>query len=257
MDFQPEYFPYPLLVLERTDSTNRYLDEWCGDKSVQVKELTTVVADYQTAGKGQRGNSWEAAAGQNLLFSFVLYPVFIEAQHQFVLSQIAALSVKEALDGLVADVSIKWPNDIYWREKKIGGILIEHNVDGSHLSRSIVGVGLNVNQEAFHSDAPNPVSLKQITGRGYARQDLLADILSRVHAYYARLRAEVSGAFCPYLSARYEEALFRRVGWHLYADASGTFRARIVRVGQDGRLVLEDKEGHLRSYLFKEVRYVL
>ena len=257
MSICSECFPYPLLVLKQTDSTNRYLNELCNDRSAQVKELTTVLVDYQTAGKGQRGNSWEAAAGRNLLFSFVLYPVFIEARHQFVLSQIVALSIKEALDKLVSDVSVKWPNDIYWQEKKICGILIENDLDGHNLSRSIVGVGLNVNQEAFHSDAPNPVSLKQITGQDYERQDLLADILNRVHDYYSRLQTETPEIFRPYISARYEDALFRCSGWHFYADMRGTFLARVMRVEPDGRFVLEDKEGNLRAYLFKEVRYVL
>ena len=160
MALSSEPFPYPLIALERTDSTNRYLNELCDTSLQPVAELTTVCADYQTAGKGQRGNSWEAAEGRNLLFSFVLYPTFLEAGRQFILSQVISLSIKEALDGLVEGVSIKWPNDIYWQEKKLCGILIENDLQGRYIGRSVAGVGLNVNQERFLSDAPNPVSLK-------------------------------------------------------------------------------------------------
>ena len=257
MALSSEPFPYPLIALERTDSTNRYLNELCDTSLQPVAELTTVCADYQTAGKGQRGNSWEAAEGRNLLFSFVLYPIFLEAGRQFILSQVISLSIKEALDGLVEGVSIKWPNDIYWQEKKLCGILIENDLQGRYIGRSIAGVGLNVNQERFLSDAPNPVSLKQITGQDYDRTELLADILTRVNTYYSRLRTEEPEAFSRAISVRYGEALFRREGWHPYVDAQGIFQARIVRIEQDGRLVLEDAEGKLRGYLFKEVQYVL
>lgn len=257
MTVLPENFPYPLMALAKTDSTNRYLNDWCNGHPDAVEELTTVCAEYQTAGKGQRGNSWEAADGKNLLFSFVLYPAFLEAGQQFILSQVISLGIKEALDNLVEGISIKWPNDIYWREKKICGILIENDLQGRYLNRSIAGVGLNVNQEVFHSDAPNPVSLKQITGQDYDRYELLADILTRIHDYYVRLRTENPVRFRPDISVRYAEALFRRDGWHLYTDSHGTFRARIVCVESDGRFVLEDEEKNLRHYLFKEVQYVV
>lgn len=250
-----EHFPYPLIVLEQTDSTNRYLTELCAGSSAPIEELTTVCAEYQTAGKGQRGNSWEAARGENLLFSFVLYPTFMEAQRQFVLSQLISLGIKEALDERVEGISIKWPNDIYWKEKKICGILIENDLQGHYLNQCIAGIGLNVNQTRFVSNAPNPVSLKQITGQDYDRYELLADILVRIHTGYTRLQSEDAETFRSDVALRYKQALFRREGWHCYEDAHGRFQARIVGVEPDGRLVLEDEEGRLRRYLFKEVQY--
>ena len=255
--FSTENFPYPLIVLEQTDSTNRYLAELCTESSVPMEELTTVCAEYQTAGKGQRGNSWEAARGENLLFSFVLYPTFMEAQRQFVLSQLISLGIKEVLDERVKGICIKWPNDIYWQEKKICGILIENDLQGHYLNQCITGIGLNVNQTCFVSNAPNPVSLKQITGQNYDRYELLADILARIHAGYTRLQSEDAEAFCRDMALRYRQSLFRCEEWHCYEDVHGLFHARIVDVESDGRLVLEDKEGRLRSYLFKEVQYVL
>ena len=121
----PETFPYPLIALDETDSTNRYISQLCNELQESVAELTTVTAEFQTAGKGQRGNTWEAERGKNLLFSFVLYPTFLEARRQFILSQIVSLSIKEELDRWSDEITIKWPNDIYWRDKKICGILID------------------------------------------------------------------------------------------------------------------------------------
>ena len=167
----PETFPYPLIVLDETDSTNRYISQLCNNPQKAVAELTTVSAEFQTAGKGQRGNSWEAEKEKNLLFSFVLYPTFLEARCQFILSQIISLSIKEELDRWSDEITIKWPNDIYWRDKKICGILIENDLSGHFIGRCISGVGININQKEFHSDAPNPVSLKQITGKEHNRHE--------------------------------------------------------------------------------------
>lgn len=121
----PTEFPVPLIILPETDSTNNYLTQLCNEQQSAVREFTTVIAERQTAGKGQRGNSWESEDCRNITFSFVLYPTFIEARRQFILSQIVSLSIKEELDEWTKGISIKWPNDIYWNEKKICGILIE------------------------------------------------------------------------------------------------------------------------------------
>ena len=154
----PSGFPVPLIVLPETGSTNNYLSQLCNEQEAAVKEFTTVIAERQTAGKGQRGNSWESEDYRNLTFSFVLYPTFVEVRRQFLLSQFISLSIKEELDEWTEDISIKWPNDIYWHEKKICGILIENDLAGHHIGRCIAGIGVNINQEVFRSDAPNPVS---------------------------------------------------------------------------------------------------
>lgn len=205
----PETFPYPLIVLDETDSTNRYISQLCNNPQKAVAELTTVSAEFQTAGKGQRGNSWEAEKEKNLLFSFVLYPTFLEARCQFILSQIISLSIKEELDRWSDEITIKWPNDIYWRDKKICGILIENDLSGHFIGRCISGVGININQKEFHSDAPNPVSLKQITGKEHNRHEILAHILKRVQIYYNGLQTEERNTYAAEISARYARALFR------------------------------------------------
>lgn len=253
----PDTFPFPLVALDETDSTNQYLSLLCNRLQESVAELTTVTAEFQTAGKGQRGNTWEAEAGKNLLFSFVLYPSFLEARRQFTLSQIVSLAIKEELSRWSDEITIKWPNDIYWKERKICGILIENDLSGTRIRRCIAGIGININQEVFHSDAPNPVSLKQITGKEHDRHEILAHILRRVQIYYNSLQMEDFAVYSAEISARYARSLFRRRGLHPYEDANGKFLARLLRVEQDGRFVLEDESGKEREYLFKEVQYTL
>lgn len=251
----PDTFTFPLIALDETDSTSNYLARLCQES--KAAEYTTVTAQYQSAGKGQRGNRWESAPGENLLFSFLLRPTFLEARRQFLLSQITALSVKEELDAYTGGIRIKWPNDIYWQDRKICGMLLENDLEGSRIGYCIAGIGININQDVFHSDAPNPVSLKQITGQRHAPADILTSILSRVHYYYEQLRAKPEGEYPAKIAARYRQALYRREGYHPYRDAEGTFRARLTDVEPDGRFVLEDETGRIRKYLFKEVQYVL
>lgn len=245
-----------MIHLSETDSTNRYLRQLCQEAgNNKVEEFTTVCADYQTAGKGQRGNSWEAAKGANLLFSFVCYPTFVPIRQQFVLSQLISLGIKETLDEYCSDISIKWPNDIYWKEKKICGILIENDLQGNSIGRCISGIGLNINQEVFLSDAPNPISLKQITGEHYQRETILEKVMQRIEQSYQKLKED--SAYASELATRYAASLFRREGLHCYQDKDGLFNARLVRVEADGRFVLMDEANQERSYLFKEVQYVL
>lgn len=247
----PEAFPVPAIHVEETDSTISYLRELCSRQC--VPELTTVVADFQTSGRGQRGNSWESEKGKNLLFSFVLYPSFLEARNQFLLSQIVSLSVKETLDRCAGHISIKWPNDIYWEEKKICGMLIENNLTGTHITQSIVGVGININQEAFRSSAPNPVSIKQITGKEYNPIELLAGLMQRIKENYLSLQQGETEA----IAQRYHKVLFRNGGMHPFRDAKGEFMAQIAGVEPDGHLILRYDGDKIRRYVFKEVQYVL
>lgn len=246
----PADYPEPIFLSE-TNSTNSYLDELCNKTS--VAELTSVYTDFQTAGRGQRGNSWESEAGANLLFSFVLYPDFLEARKQFLLSQITALALQELLSQYTDEIRIKWPNDIYWKDKKICGTLIENDLTGVHISRSISGTGVNLNQESFLSDAPNPVSLFQITGRRYDRKEILYDFMERVAQYYTLLKDGETEL----IASRYQAVLYRKEGFHAYKDKDGSFRARICGIEPSGALILEDESGKRREYMFKEVSFEL
>lgn len=251
MTLSPETFPVPLIHINETDSTNSYLQVVC-DKQ-EVEEFTTVLSDYQSAGRGQRGNSWESDKGKNLLFSFVLFPDFLEAKRQFLLSQIISLAIKEELDVYTDAISIKWPNDIYWKEKKICGMLIENNLTGKYISQSIAGIGININQHVFFSPAPNPVSLEQITGKVYDRIEFLARVMQRIKAYYLLLQQEKHDL----IASRYQNSLFRKEGKHWYKDTNGEFRAEILGIEPEGTFILKDEEGRERKYMFKEVEHLL
>jgi BirA family biotin operon repressor/biotin-[acetyl-CoA-carboxylase] ligase len=242
-------FPVPLIRLAETDSTSRYLTTLCEHNDVE--EFTIVLSHFQTAGRGQREHSWESEAGKNLLFSLALYPSFLEAQNQFFLSQIISLSMKEGLEEFASSFSLKWPNDIYWGEKKIGGMLIKNDLIGNRIKRSIVGIGININQEKFHSSVPNPVSLTQITGNHYDLLLVLKSLVRQCIHYYGLLREGETSL----VAQRYCQSLFRREGMYPYADKDGKFVAKFVCIEQGGMLVLEDRCGRQRKYVFGEVRF--
>ena len=231
---------------DSTGSTNNLL------KELSVKEKLPegylVYTDFQTAGKGQPGNSWESENGKNLLFSILLYPHNIRVTEQFILSQITCLAIKKVLDKYSDEITVKWPNDIYWKDKKIGGILIENSLMRDKIDRCIVGIGLNVNQEKFTGNAPNPVSLKQITGKKTDREMILQDIHHQLIKLY--LNADIEKT-----QQEYHACLYRKDGFHPYIDASSheLFFARIEQVNPDGKLVLITKKGEKRGYYFKEV----
>lgn len=236
--------------LKETNSTNVYLHELL--ERGEASEGTLVVADYQTAGKGQVGNKWESDAGKNLLFSIMLEPDFLPANRQFLISQITALSVKKTYDNYIGDVSIKWPNDIYYQEKKICGMLIENELSGMNLNASIIGIGMNVNQEEFRSDAPNPVSLFQITGKEYDREELLKHFLEYFFYYYNSL---INGEE-EMIRTAYRKALYRGTGYNLYKDKNGQFEAELFDIEPTGHLILKLHDGTKCRYAFKEVSFV-
>lgn len=242
---------WKVIHLAETDSTNTYLREHA--EEIKKHELVVVSTDFQSAGRGQRGNSWESECNKNLLFSIRCRPLFLPANKQFLLSEIMSLSVKESLEQFQDDFTIKWPNDIYWKEKKIGGILIENDLIGKNISQCILGNGLNINQNLFTSNAPNPVSLKQITGKAFSCKEILISILNRFESYYQSLQAEQFEM----VHQKYHDALFRQYGFYSFQDPNGSFKACIDHVEPSGLLVLKDESGNLRSYAFKEVSYLL
>jgi BirA family biotin operon repressor/biotin-[acetyl-CoA-carboxylase] ligase len=160
-----------IIYLNEVESTNNYANQLI--LSDAAEEGTVVLAQYQTHGKGQHGNVWESETGKNLLMSIIWYPGFLPASQQFMISKIVSIAITDCVNDIIDDCKIKWPNDIYIGNQKLAGILIENSVKGSHLSSSVVGIGLNVNQQVFISAAPNPVSLFQITGVIYEISELM------------------------------------------------------------------------------------
>lgn len=241
---------WKIVKLPETASTNTYIDNL--DNSEPQPEGCVVITHRQTAGRGQRGNSWEAEPGRNLTFSYLLRPEGVAPQEQFVLSQAVSLAVVDVLSRYTDGFSVKWPNDIYYNDSKIAGILIEHCLSGATISRTIVGIGLNINQQQFVSDAPNPISLSQITGEQYDLDAILAEVLEATSLRYAMCEADRAT-----LQRDYHAALYRREGFHTYRDAKGVFEAAIKGVLPDGHLLLIDADGCEHRYAFKEVAFVL
>ena len=239
------------LFVEQTTSTNDELNRLV--RIVDLPEGFCLWTGFQTAGRGQQGNTWESAPGENLLASLLLRPVHVPAAEQFLLSQMAGVGVARALSRYAEGVQVKWPNDIYWHDRKLAGILIEHALHGPHIRHTVVGLGLNVNQTEFRGDAPNPVSLRQITGMVHETVFILAGIVRR---FKENFRAVGTGGEDG-IARRYAERLYRRAGFHAYEDGGGIFEAEIRGVEPSGHLLLADREGRLRRYAFKEVRFLL
>jgi BirA family biotin operon repressor/biotin-[acetyl-CoA-carboxylase] ligase len=231
---------WKIVHIDETDSTNRWLREQGGEENV------VVWADYQTAGRGCGTNHWESERGKNLTFSMLLHPNDVPAQKQFRISRAISLAICKALGQHIGDLSIKWPNDIYWRDGKIGGILIEVTLQGNKVKDCIIGIGLNINQRVFRSDAPNPVSMWQICEQETDCEQLLQEILQAFQEYMGKSNKD-----------EYQSMLYRRKGFHPYADKDGAFMAEIIDVEDDGHLLLRDDNGQLRRYAFKEVTFVI
>jgi len=240
------------MYIEATNSTNTLLKERLakGDWPEGERYLR---AGYQTAGRGQAGNGWESERDKNLLCSILLPP----CGNLFDLNVLVSVAVQR-LAG--EPCTIKWPNDIYWGDRKLAGILIENAIVGSKVKYSIAGIGLNVNQTEWRSDAPNPVSLKQITGKTYDIDTLMSRLMEEMD----RMQPEDVWAY-------YKAHLYRREGYWPFVErevstaptmnagtqTAGQFLACIADVLPTGEIVLMDQQGRRRIYHFKQVRYVV
>ena len=219
--------------------------------------------DFQTAGRGQTGNRWESEEGKNLLCSILLPP----RQNLFELNVVTSVAVHRMINCqlsiLNSQLTIKWPNDIYWRDKKVAGILIENAIIGNEVKYSIAGIGLNINQTEWLSQAPNPVSLKQIDGKERKIEEMMA-----------RLLQEINQALKEDVWTYYRTHLYRREGFWPFVErevnleptmnvqreempSTKVFMARIADILPTGEMVLEDQQGKERKYHFKQVRYVI
>ena len=241
------------IKVSQTASTNTYLSRL----AATLPGGTVIYTPCQTAGRGQKGNSWESEDDKNLTFSLLLKRPPVKARDQFYLSEAASLAVVEALTAEAGGgFTVKWPNDVYWQDKKICGMLIENSLDGTDIATSIIGIGINVNQERFLSDAPNPVSLINITGHEHDLESLLKRVCSRIEQEVASLGDDSARQD---LHNRYMAALYRNDGArHLYEDAAGNrFMATVAAIATDGNLTLRHEDGTCHDYLFKEVRHII
>lgn len=229
-------------------STNDEVSRLYADKAEM--NGVVVVTDHQTAGRGQRGNTWESEAGLNLTFSVLLKPTFLGVQNQFLLNVISSLALIDFLkDHQVMDVKIKWPNDIYVQSKKISGILIENQINGNKLKTAVVGIGLNVNQEFF--DNINATSLKLITNQEQHLSTSLIHLLEKIESRYLMLR---SGNFQSLIQT-YTQLMYWRGVLHTFVSNNQQFDGIIQGIDDQGQLVI-DVEGKGKKFGIKQVVYV-
>ena len=250
------------MYIKQTYSTSTLLRELYTE---ELPHLYTIHTDFQTAGRGQAGNSWESEEGKNLLFSALLRYNNIRATEQWRLSMLVAVALWEVLANYLPQeqLSIKWPNDIYFGDKKLVGILIENSLAGQYVGYSIAGIGLNINQTEWRSNAPNPISMKQITGQEYKAVELMNEW---VHAM-ANWEAQSTEA----IQTAYLQHLYRREGWHTYVEREvsvaptaiaqsgieGAFLAAFTGITPQGELILRTTNNEEKTYHFKQIRFVL
>lgn len=264
-----------IIQLDEVDSTNRFLHDYNGEEG---ELMTVAVAHKQTAGRGNGSNKWESEEGKNLTFSVLVHPYGVAPSNQYVLLEAMALAVRSALAEQVESVrswsmledydfmfgrlvasgtdcrgfTIKWPNDIYWDDRKISGTLSECEISSKDVKSCIIGVGININQREFLSDAPNPVSLSQVMRRNIPVNKVLDSVLGHFEHYLTM----VNDGMYDELKHEYMDVLYRRMGAYRYSDSAGEFFARIQDVLPTGHLLLRRDDGTLSEYEFKEVKFL-
>ena len=237
-----------LVYVPECHSTNTLATEL--SQKTGTLEGTVVITDKQTAGKGQRGNTWETEAGKNITFSIILKPSFLIVKDQFNLTIVASLAVHSLLTELLAEtVKIKWPNDILVCDKKVCGILIENNLSGDKIQQSIIGIGLNVNQDLFSIETA--ASMKSLSGKSFNTDTVLATLLEKLESYYLQLRSGMMGELLSqYLLHLYwmgEDRIFRVNGEEVKGIIEG--------VDGMGRLNVKHNN-EKRFYNLKEIGFV-
>ena len=240
-----------VIEIETVESTNSYLSELL--KTQLVSEGSVVRAFSQFSGRGQMGARWTSEDGKNLLVSFAFYPTFVVPRNLLLLNKTYALGVYDFIKVLLGnDVKIKWPNDIYWKSKKLGGILVENTITTSVVTNSILGLGLNVNQMEFPANLANPISIGQIVPGNHNLEHILNNLCISIENRYLQLRRGEKQT----IDDDYKKALFRCDEWAFYEDKKGKFPGCIKGVDNQGLLKVEDEEGEIRLYDLKELKYL-
>lgn len=217
-----------------------------------VFEGTVIITDNQTAGRGQRGNTWEASSGENLTFSLILKPNFLKASDQFQLNIAISMGVFDFLSAFIDEsLSIKWSNDIYYKDQKMGGILIENSLQGYQIGHSIVGIGLNINQLEFSN--LRATSLRSITHNPlkYDLSEILKRLLENLEKNYLKIKNNDFES----LKTNYLANLYRFQKYHYFKRNGQQFLGQIVGIDETGKLGIETDENVI-YFDFKEVEFV-
>ncbi len=243
---------FNLIHLSEVSSTNDYAKELLGEE--RPPEGTLITTDFQTAGKGQDKNAWESEAEKNILMTMIFYPDFLDVSKQFNISISVALGIIDFLSEMLPleELSIKWPNDIYVGQKKIGGILINNEIMGDRFEHVIAGIGINVNQKSFSKDIPNPVSISMLTTRNYDLPEETWRLCDCVRKRYEELKQTSFDK----LRVEYHENLLGMNDWKQYIYQEKKITAKIIGVNEFGKLLLETKEGMIECDI-REIVYIL
>ena len=240
------------IELDEVDSTNNYASALINE--LKPTEGTVVLSYNQKSGKGQRDAYWESKPNSNLTFSIIFYPHFLEPKNQFLLNQVVSLGVCDyAKFVLENEIKIKWPNDIYHKDKKLAGILIENSIRSNQIISSVIGIGLNINQTIFVTDPPNPISFKMITNKNYDLGKCLSELCGFLESRYLQLKA----GKLDLLKKDYLNSLYRYNEFKSYLHNHKKFKAKIISVAEGGKLVLEKENGETANFDFKEISFVI
>ncbi|MGC8750392.1 biotin--[acetyl-CoA-carboxylase] ligase [Hydrotalea sp.] len=241
-----------LIELSSIDSTNNYALQYI--KSNLAEHGTVIFAHEQTAGKGQRGKSWVTAPNSNLTLSAILNMRFLSLPQQFYFSAAMALAVQQFFNNYTANETvIKWPNDIYWNDRKAGGILIENSISEKGIwNWAVVGIGLNINQTQFPDWLPNPVALKQITGKTFNCKSLAIELCYYLQTYFALLQTENF----QHILALYNHNLYKKNCQVTLKKNNELFETNIIGVNAEGQLITKRIET-TQLFSFGEIELVI
>jgi BirA family biotin operon repressor/biotin-[acetyl-CoA-carboxylase] ligase len=249
MTQKKRFFTREKLFFETLDSTNDRMLAMLIDHN--PAEGTVIYTEFQTGGRGHMGATWQSERGKNLLFSILLLPDFLFQSRQFELSKMISLALVDIIGKYCKNVLIKWPNDILSAGKKIAGILIENIITGNKLSSCVAGIGLNVNQDHFSIEIPNPTSMLLETGCQFDMTELLDQVIERIEFWYNVLYREeyemIDRAYARNLYGFNQKMEFRK--------DDRKFIARIAGIEQTGEIVLELENGEKQKFGFKEITF--
>lgn len=243
---------FRVIFFDTVDSTNKAA--WEILRNEDLDEGTIIRAGFQTAGKGLGGTSWESEEGKNLTFSLVLKPAYLPVSQQFTLNQAIAIALCEAISEFCPehDVHIKWPNDIYIGNRKLAGILIENSIMNTVFKVAVVGIGININQRHFKSNAPNPVSLFQLLGKTLQ----LDNILNTIYHHFEKWIVTLKQGRKKYIQRMYLNRLLGYGQTQLFQAQERIFKAKITGVSEYGKLILTEN-GIETAYDTKELAFLI
>ena len=241
-----------MMEFPNLDSTNTFALEYLS--KMDPTEGTVISTKRQTAGRGQRGNYWESEPDKNISMSTILYPKFLSATKQFDLSKVAGLAVKDLIEAhCKKEVKIKWPNDIYIENRKVAGVLIQNSLSGSIIKNAVLGIGININQEVFLSDAPNPTSLKLEAGKEFDIDELIKELCKYIETWYLKLKSnQVESINEAYLSSLYR---FNELHEYKIVKTNEIFKGEIIGIANSGQLKVKTEIGIL-SFNIKEIKFL-